>query len=151
MVGPYLQFLHDTSIRCNGYKGACLLGRIWLRQRGLGTGLAGGGFGHFELAAMMAVLLRGGGAEGKPVLSPGYSSYQLFKATLQFMATRDLAHSPLLFQCNHSIPSNSDTPLFFDGPRGLNVLFKMTQWSYAMVSREDNHRADRSLIYLDTA
>lgn len=82
----------------------------------------------------MAVLLQGGGAIGKPVLSTGYSSYQLFKATLQFLAARDLVQSPLLFQSNYDIQSKSDTPLLFDGPRGLNVLFKMTQWSYAMVN-----------------
>ena len=134
VVASYLQFLHGTSAKCTNYKDACLLGRIWLQQRGFGTGLAAGGFGHFELAATTAVLLQGGGAKGKPLLSTGYSSYQLFKATLQFLATRDLMQSPLLFQCNHDIQSDPDTPLFFDGPRGLNIFFKMTQWSYAMVS-----------------
>lgn len=137
VVTSYLQFLHSMSGKCDGYKDACLLGRLWLQQRGLGTGLAGGGFGHFEFAATMAVLLQGGGTNGKPVLSTGYSSYQLFKATLQFLAARDLVQSPLLFQCNHDIQFNPDTPLFFDGPRGLNVFFKMTQWSYAMVSPRD--------------
>ncbi|SLM40170.1 Nrap protein [Lasallia pustulata] len=136
VVAPYLQFLHGTSARCGSYKDACVLGRIWLQQRGLGTSLAGGGFGHFELAATMAILLQGGGAKGKAVLSTGYSSYQLFKATLQFLTARDLVQSPLLFQCNHNIRSNPDTPLFFDGPRVLNVFFKMTPWSYAMLRHE---------------
>ena len=134
VVGPYLQFLHNTSARCDSYKDACVLGRIWLQQRGFGTGLARGGFGHFELAATMAILLQGGSAKGKALLSRGYSSYQLFKATLQFLTARDLVQSPLMFQCNHDIRSNPDTPLFFDGPRALNVFFKMTPWSYAMVS-----------------
>lgn len=82
----------------------------------------------------MAILLQGGASNGKPAFSTCYSSYQLFKATLQFLAARDLMQSPFLFRCNHDIQSNPDTPVFFDGPRGLNVFFKMTQASYAMVS-----------------
>lgn len=150
VITSYLQFLHSTSARCNGYKDACLLGRIWLQQRGFGSGLAGGGFGHFEWAATMAVLLQGGSANGKPVLSTGYSSYQLFKATLQFLAARDLVQSPLLFQSNYD-NHNPATPLLFDGPRGLNVLFKMTQWSFAMVSPSGMSVRSRSLTCLATA
>ena len=129
----YLKLLHGTSSRCGSYKDACVLGRIWLQQRGFGGSIPKGGFGHFEWAAIIAVLLQGGGPRGQGLLSPGYSSYQLFKATLQFLASTDLVTSPLLFQAEDLGARKLDAPMFYDGPRGVNVLFKMTPWSYRLV------------------
>ncbi|KAI9847887.1 MAG: hypothetical protein M1838_000695 [Thelocarpon superellum] len=132
----YLKFLHSTASHCASYADACLLGRVWLRQRGLTSTMTGGGFGHFEWATLMALLLRGGGRHGRAVLSPGYSSYQLFKATLQLIATRDLTREPLVFQGgDHSVPSTA-LPQVYDGPRGMNILFRMSRWSYDMLRHE---------------
>ncbi len=82
----------------------------------------------------MALLLRWGGLKGQPILFNGYSSYQLFKATLQYLATNDLVLKPFIIDSDHTVVGNNNYPLFFDGKRGLNVLFKMTVWSYNTVT-----------------
>ena len=130
---PYLKLLHAASLRAEAFGDACLLGSIWLGQRGYSAAITDGGFGQFEWACITALLMHGGGANGRPVLSSGYSSYQLFKAVLQFLSTRDLALKPVLLQSNNFALENSTTPVLFDGARGQNILFKMTTWSYRMV------------------
>ncbi|KAI9788706.1 MAG: hypothetical protein M1835_002138 [Candelina submexicana] len=132
----YLKLLHKASKECASFREACILGRIWLQQRGIGRCLAEGGFGHFEWAVVSALLLRGGGPEGHNVLSHGYSSYQLFKATLQFLASRDLITKPLILKADHIKIPSADIPMFFDGGRGMNILFKMTPWSYRLLRHE---------------
>lgn len=129
----YLELLHETSTQYTSFRDACVLGSIWLQQRGFGTDLADGGFGQFEWACVTAILSRGGGAKGNPVLSKDYNYYQLFKATLQYLAITDLMRDPLIVCSDHLDLGAHKHPLFFDGERGLNVLFKMTAWSYNTV------------------
>ncbi|KAI9797879.1 MAG: hypothetical protein M1833_005079 [Piccolia ochrophora] len=135
-IASYLKVLFEASTVCRSYKDACILGRIWLRQRGFGSGIARGGFGPFEWAALTALLLQGGGPKGQRLLSPGYSSYQLFKSMLQFLSTRDLTKKPLVFRTMESDIATTDSPTFFDGVRGMNLLYKMSPWSYTMVRHE---------------
>jgi len=132
----YLQLLHSASKQSSGFKDSCILGRIWLRQRGFGSSVANGGFGHFEWATLSALLLRGGGSKGHGVLSPGYSSYQMFKAVIQFLATSNLLNRPQGYEIHDFIPPKSECPMFYDGPRGLNILYKMTSWSYSLLQEE---------------
>jgi len=132
----YLSLLHASTKRCEGYLGACKLATVWLRQRGFETNLLSGGFGAFEVACTFTLLLRGGGPKGRALLSPGYSSYQLFKAFLQFLASIDLVKAPLAV--GGIVPEdlkclNLNSPMFFDAARGLNVLWKTTRWSYRKV------------------
>ena len=146
-----MKILHGASNQCAGFKDACILGTVWLRQRGFGTGLRRCGFGAFELAASLALLIRGGGSNGQPIFSIGYSSYQLFKALLQFLATRDLVREPVLVLLDSiKAPSVMDlgVPLLFDGTGSLNILYKMTPWSYNMVSLAETlsrNRTERKL------
>ena len=96
-----------------------------------------GGFGSFEFACITALLLQGGGPKGRPLLSAGYSRYQMFKASLQFLAATDLVKTPLVIGDNPVIDmanTRTSTPIFLDATVGLNLLFKMTPWSYKMVS-----------------
>lgn len=130
-ITSYLKLLHAASSSCEAFKDACLLGRVWLRQHGFTSGASSGGFGNFEWAALIAILLKTGGGSGKPLLSSGYSSYQLFKATLQYLAAKDLVKQPAVLQADHvKLMSEDGQPILFDGPRGQNVLYKMTAWSY---------------------
>jgi U3 small nucleolar RNA-associated protein 22 len=119
-----------------GFADCCVLGRIWLCQRGFGGSIASGGFGHFEWAALTALLLQGGGPTGECVLFSGYNSYQLFKATIHFLANNNLAEKPVIFHAPGIAFPSTDMPIFYDGPRGQNILFKMTAWSYAMLLEE---------------
>ncbi|KAF3047615.1 hypothetical protein E8E12_010882 [Didymella heteroderae] len=136
-ITAYLKLLYATATKADAFKDACILGRIWLKQRGFGSQLRKGGFGNFEWAALVALLLQPNQTTGAQPLSPGYSSYQLFKATLQFLARHDLSKKAVVLQAHNITISKGDTtPVFFDGPRGQNVLFKMTQWSYACLRQE---------------
>lgn len=132
----YLKLLHQTTKKSEGFIDACILGRIWLRQRGFGSSLSEGGFGHFEWATLTALLLQGGGPKGHSVLSPGYSSYQLFKGMIQYLSASNLVAKPMLFQATDVAIPKSRLPTFYDGPRRHNVLFKMSVWSYEMLQEE---------------
>ena len=88
---------------------------------------------------MMALLLRKDCCKGKPVFPAGYSSFQLFKATLQFIAASNLCSEPFITGSASLGPINQIGPMFFDGERGLNILFKMTEWSYKMVIASSSH------------
>lgn len=136
-VGPYLKALHSAGVKCSAFRDSCILGRIWLRQRGFGSSLSAGGFGPFEWAALIALLLESGGPNGKPLLSPSYSSYQIFKATIQFLSAKDLK-KPFMISCADQQPTipPSHSPVLYDGTRGLNVLYKMSPWSYALLRHE---------------
>ncbi len=135
---PYLKFLHATATKVESFKDACILGRIWLKQRGFESHIRKGGFGNFEWAAIMNLLLQPNAVTGAQALSSGYSSYQLFKATLQFLGRGDLTKKSFSFQApNITIPkTETNGPVVFDGPRGQNILFKMTYWSYKRLQIE---------------
>ena len=140
----YLKLLHGASLQSDGFADACVLGSTWLRQRGFASGLRGGGFGPFEWASTTALLLQGGGLKGKPALSKGYSAYQMFKAVLHYLSVRDLVASPLYLHSSTTYGADAALPMLFDGLRGMNTLFKMTPWSYAML----RHEAGRTLQLL---
>lgn len=148
-VAQYHKCLYLASQKCEAFRDACILGRTWLQQRGYKGSFQNGGFGGFEWAALISLLFEGGGPSGQPILLRSYSSYQIFKATIQFLAGRDLTQPLLLFANEVALPH--DGPVLYDGRRGLNVLYKMTPWSYAALrydasltlkmlneSREDN-------------
>ena len=128
---------------CESFRNVCLLGHVWLRQLGLGSELAKGGFGAFDWTILCALLLRRGGARGRPALSSRYNTLQLFKAVLQFLAARDLSE-PMLLDTSVEVPK-SNSPILFDGTTGVNLFFKMTPWSYHVL----RHEASSSLSALN--
>ncbi|KAF1843732.1 pre-rRNA processing protein Utp22 [Cucurbitaria berberidis CBS 394.84] len=142
-ITAYLKLLHATASKADAFKDACILGRVWLKQRGFGSRLRKGGFGNFEWAAIMALLLQPNVGTGAQSLASGYSSYQLFKATLQFLSRGDLTKKPFIFQAlNITVPKVETAPVVFDGPRGQNILFKMTPWSYSRLRLEAKATVD---------
>ncbi|RPA94731.1 Nrap protein [Choiromyces venosus 120613-1] len=132
----HLTQLHEISFEAKAFKDACLLGRTWLKQRGFSSNINQGGFGHAEWSILMSLLLKGGGSKGNSVLAKGYSNYQMFKAMLQFLATRDLIMNPLLFGVESESVRWPKGPNVFDGKLGLNILFKMTEWGYRLLKHE---------------
>ncbi|KAL6150085.1 U3 snoRNP protein [Exserohilum turcicum] len=142
-ITAYLKLLHATGSKAEAFKDACILGRIWLRQRGFGSQIRKGGFGNFEWAVIMAILLQPNAGTGAQSVSSSFSSYQLFKSTLQFLSRGDLTKKPFIFQAfNITIPKAETAPVVFDGPRGQNVLFKMTPWSYKRLQSEAKATVD---------
>lgn len=134
----YLKLQHDTLKLCPSLLDATILGRIWLRQRGFGSCMENGGFGNFEWLTISSLLLRGGGPKNAPLFSQGYNCYQLFKAMIQFLATRDLIKDPVILGTKSSLrlPRHDGTPYFFDGQRYHNVVYKMSPWSYRMLQHD---------------
>jgi U3 small nucleolar RNA-associated protein 22 len=133
-VSLYHKYLYSASQKCDSFRDACILGRTWLQQRGFHTSFQKGGFGGFEWSALISLLFEGGGPSGQPILLRSYSSYQIFKATMQFLAGRDLSTPLLLFASDVPIPDGG--PVLYDGRRGLNILYKMTPWSYSVLRQE---------------
>jgi U3 small nucleolar RNA-associated protein 22 len=133
-VSLYHKYLYSASQKCDSFRDACILGRTWLQQRGFSTSFQKGGFGGFEWSALISLLFEGGGPSGQPILLRSYSSYQIFKATMQFLAGRDLSTPLFLFASDVPVPDGG--PVLYDGRRGLNLLFKMTPWSYSILRQE---------------
>ncbi|OJJ43343.1 hypothetical protein ASPZODRAFT_918659 [Penicilliopsis zonata CBS 506.65] len=133
-VAQYHKVLYLATTKCTSFRDACILGRTWLRQRGFGSSFHQGGFGGFEWAIMMALLFEGGGPNGKPVLLPSYSSYQLFKAMVQFITAKDFTKPLTFFNSEAVLPHGQ--PILYDGKRGLNLLYKMTLSSYTVLRHE---------------
>ncbi|KIV81867.1 hypothetical protein PV11_04017 [Exophiala sideris] len=122
----------------------CRIGQQWLRQRGFSGAMQSGGFGFFEWSSMCALLLQGGGHRGRPLFSKQYNSLQLFKAMLQILAGRDLRDPWVLDGTAVDIP-RSEVPVLFDAKTGVNILYKMTPWSYQVL----RHHAQVSLTLVN--
>ncbi|KAK4249989.1 Nrap protein [Corynascus novoguineensis] len=129
---PYLKVLRQAEKKCAAFKNACILGRIWLQQRGFGGEISQGGFGHFEWAVLLALLLQGGETKA---LSASLSATQLFKALIQYLSVTNFAEKPCVFG-----PGRPDlesylgsTPILYDSARQLNIAFKMGPWSAALL------------------
>lgn len=123
--------------RCAGFQDACVLGSVWLRQRGYGGSLERGGFGSLEWSILLALLLKEGGARGLPTLLPTFNGLQLFRATLQFLARTDLMKQALVIGPTDFSPTQSRSmPMLFCASTASNLLFKMTAWSYQDLRKE---------------
>ncbi|KAI3402017.1 hypothetical protein diail_3991 [Diaporthe ilicicola] len=125
----YLKVLRQAEKACPAFRDACILGRVWLLQRGLGGSLSAGGFGHFEWALLTALLLQTGGR--KAPLSASFTSAQIFKAVVQYLATVDLCRKPpVLGSSNHGLDALKESgPVILDAARQLNLAYKMSSSS----------------------
>ncbi|KAM7204276.1 Nrap protein [Naviculisporaceae sp. PSN 640] len=131
---PYLRLLRSVEKKCASFKNACILGRVWLQQRGFGSEVSEGGFGHFEWSLLLALLLQGGDGKGT-TLSSSLSSTQLFKATIQFLSVTNFAEKPCVLGSGKLDLENAANagPVLFDSKQELNVAFKMSPWSAALL------------------
>ncbi|KAJ4387965.1 U3 snoRNP protein [Gnomoniopsis smithogilvyi] len=134
---PYLKVIRQAEKTCPAFREACMLGRVWLQQRGLAASISKGGFGHFEWAFLTALLLQGGGRKGMAALSPSLSSTQIFKALIQYLAAADLTKKPLIFGSHkYGVQAAKETgPVIFDTLRQLNVAYKMSTWSASLLQQ----------------
>ncbi|EXJ89790.1 hypothetical protein A1O3_02857 [Capronia epimyces CBS 606.96] len=131
--------------RSPAFDDACRIGQLWLRQRGFSSSARSGGFGWREWCYMCALFLHSGGHRGHPLFSKQYSCLQFFKAMLQILAGRDLRDPMVLNITNLTIP-RSEYPILFDGNTGVNILYKMTPWSYQSL----RHHAQISLAAVNS-
>ena len=138
----YLKYLYTTKKSTESFKDAAALGKLWLSQRGFNSNINNGGFGHFEFNILMSALLQGGGLNNNKILLHGYSSYQLFKGTIRYLATQDLCDDGYL--SFNSLFDESDSnykkkgfnvPTLFDKNTKINLLWKMTKSSYSILKK----------------
>ena len=78
--------------------------------------------------------MQGGYLKAKPILFKGYNKIQLFRAVLHFLHSKDLMTNPLILQADDIDLAQNPVPVIFDGSLGVNMLFKMTKWSYRTVA-----------------
>ncbi|KAG0011689.1 hypothetical protein BGZ80_000504 [Entomortierella chlamydospora] len=90
----HLVFLYQHNKNCPAFKDACILLKVWATQRGLLRQTIEG-INGFLLEMIMAYLLQGGGANGGKKLANGFSSYQLVKGTIDYIAQHDFATQPI--------------------------------------------------------
>ncbi|KAK6890099.1 U3 small nucleolar RNA-associated protein 22 [Candida tropicalis] len=145
----YLKYLYTTKKSAEAFQDACILGRLWLQQRGFGSSINKGGFGHFEFSMLMSALLNGGGLNGNKILLHGFSSYQLFKGTIKYLASMDLNSGYLSFSSliGETIASKFkeggfNVPTIFDKNTKLNILWKMTRSSYRQLQLQAQQTLD---------
>lgn len=140
----YLRILTHAKNECAAFPDACVLGKIWLQQRGFGSSISQGGFGHFEWAVTMALLLQMGGRKGRAALSTSLSGTELFKAVVQFLSTTDFNKKPFVFGSSKiGIESVRESgPVMYDPVRELNVLSKMSPWSASLLQMHAKSTTD---------
>lgn len=144
----YLKNLYKSKKQTEAFKEACVLGRLWLKQRGFTSKISYsgslGGFGPFEFAILMSALLNGGGVNGNRILLHGFSSYQLFKGVIKYLATMDLCsegylqfysdlNSTTTLPTSKYIEEGFQTPTIFDKVTKVNILNKMSHNSYQIL------------------
>lgn len=140
---PFLKFLYKSKKQTEAFREASILGRLWLQQRGFSSKISQsgglGGFGTFEFTTLMTVLLNGGGENGNKILLHGFSSYQLFRGVIKYLATMDLCteghlqfHSDISYTPVVSKYMNEgfQTPTIFDKSTKVNILSKLSISAY---------------------
>ncbi|PFH57223.1 hypothetical protein XA68_15342 [Ophiocordyceps unilateralis] len=142
----YLRLLSHAKNQCSAFPDACILGRIWLHQRGFGGAVSQGGFGHFQWSVVLALLLGMGDHSGQASLSSSLSCTELFKAMMQFLSKTDFLNKAFTFGAstahknNKSLPESG--PVLFDPKRQLNIAFHMTPWSGKLLQLYAKSTAD---------
>lgn len=138
----HLTFLYQHSKNCAAFKDGCVLLKVWATQRGL-IRKTNDGFNGFLLEMLMAYLLQGGGANGGKKLANGFSSYQLAKGAIDYLAQHDFDAHPI-FMGQHSssgefskeaFVSNFDV-VFVDPSGKINLAGHVTKASLDELQHE---------------
>ncbi|RDA93387.1 hypothetical protein CP533_1962 [Ophiocordyceps camponoti-saundersi (nom. inval.)] len=142
----YLRLLSHAKNQCPAFADACILGRIWLQQRGFGGAISQGGFGHFQWSAVLALLLGTGDGNSQASLSTSLSCTELFKAMMQFLSAAELSSKAVTLGGSAAQKNNKSIrepgPVLFDPIRELNIAFYMTPWSAKLLQQYAKSTAD---------
>lgn len=129
-----LQYIHSAMSECKAFSDSVVLARLWLRQRGFTSSPLRGGFGPFEMTILQAALLKGKPA-GSPFLLNGYSSYQLFRGLLLYLAEHDL-NLLMKEDTTTTYRGSSQTPFLVFEPLGINILERMPLHSVRLLQHQ---------------
>ncbi|KAN0064992.1 U3 snoRNP protein [Thecaphora frezii] len=165
----HLVYLHTTAKDCPAFADACLLLKTWAFQRGFGAGarqqrrqVAGTGSIRYILTMILAHLLHGEekvrGQSGCAKLAMGFSSYQLFRGVIDWLAHHDFQAQPVfmkpmpsagLVSRSDKIPRHDFTAVFdrvlVDPSGTLNLFSFLPTGSLDLLQFE----AKRTLAMLD--
>ncbi|KAI9336297.1 Nrap protein [Obelidium mucronatum] len=95
----HLNALHKQAASCSAFRDAVMLGKVWLNQRGLDSS----SFGGFLWSLVIVYLMGSGNKVNKSTdifLKESFSSYQIVKLTLDFLANHNFAEEPLFMTPN---------------------------------------------------
>ncbi|PKY37898.1 Nrap protein [Rhizophagus irregularis] len=152
----YVRNLHDLykqSKLCAAFADACKLAKVWLNQRGFGGDEDGSsGFNGFVWSMLMKYLLQGGGHNGEKKLANGFSSYQLMKGTMDFLAKHDFVSNPVFMnkssktdEFNENTFKDNFEVVFVDDYGTLNLFGRMSKASLDQLQ----HEAKLAMDYLN--
>ena len=174
---PHLLYLNATSQASASFAEACVLLKTWSLQRVFGSGPSkaeikgrvggekgrriglGSSGARFLLSMLLAHLLNGsertsgGGATSR--LSPGFSSYQLFKGTIDFLSSHDFVAQPVVMKNIDGVLSRRDKidpdefsrpgkAILIDPTGSINLLENIDGGTFAMLQSEA--RLTRALL-----
>ncbi|KAI8815755.1 Nrap protein [Fimicolochytrium jonesii] len=103
----HMNLLHHHTTTCAGFREASILAKVWLAQRGFSGNTSKAGFNGFLFSMIMGYLLRTNDKNGNRLLGNNFSSYQLFKVTIAYIATHDFLAEPV-FMTPDGKPLGSD-------------------------------------------
>lgn len=131
----YLRLVLQAGKDCRSFADCCILGRIWLQQRGFDGRISKGGFGNFEWSVLVATLLQSGNGGRGAYLSRAFNSAQLFKAVIRFLAGHDFREKPFILGDLRDVTAGAPElgPVLYDATRQHNVAYKMTAWSAGLL------------------
>lgn len=169
LFSSHLIYLNATKELCPSFAEACILLKTWSFQRAFGSGLSkaqikgkinaekgrriafGSNSIRFILSMLLAYLLQGPEktveSSIKIKLSPGFSSYQLFRGAIDFLASHDFSTEPVIMKAMDGIVSNRDkidveefskhaSAVLVDPTGSINLLQNMQEGSLKYLQSE---------------
>ncbi|KAJ2843696.1 U3 snoRNP protein, partial [Coemansia brasiliensis] len=169
LLTTHITYLHETKDLCPEFARAAALLRIWHSQhtssgRSVGSQqLMKSRVNGFILTMVLAWLVRSsnsGGVSGAR-LSATMSAHQLFKGTIEFLATHDFAASPVQFGNTMDIAEFAQSgAALVDPTASVNLLAGVVPWELAELrmqaqrtARDLNHHSAPCFgsVFLSTA
>ncbi|OUM62146.1 hypothetical protein PIROE2DRAFT_69533 [Piromyces sp. E2] len=139
----HLNTLHRYVKSSASFKDACILAKVWLNQRDFNG--KNGRLSGFIFAMIMAWLMKCGGPDGSKKLGVSYSSFQLFKITMEFIANHDFVNKPIIMTDNQEPISSEFTTdsyastneiVIIDMTGRVNLAANITKFSMIEIQNE---------------
>ncbi|KAJ3190532.1 hypothetical protein HK101_008719 [Irineochytrium annulatum] len=102
-----LNFLAHHSSTCGGFTTACILGRVWVSQKGLYDK-----FNGFLFSLVLGYLLNG---QGSMRVSKSFPPEKLFTHTLKFLASPEFVRTPIFLTPNGKALDQPEVLLYYYG------------------------------------
>ncbi|CAG8433493.1 6277_t:CDS:10 [Diversispora eburnea] len=135
----HLNLIYRHSKDKSAFIDASKLAKVWITQRGFGDTF---GFNAFLWSMLMTYLFHEGGPNGGKKLLSGFSSYQLFKGTMDFLATHDFIKNPIFMNKSDKSEEFSEKSftenyevVFVDDSGELNLFSGMTKANFKHVTK----------------